>query len=132
MAGNKGLLEKVGLTRLAAALATIIVAMWLIIVVMMWLRISTADETAWGRMASIMTAVQALAFAAAGALFGVKVEEKKTDKAKADAGEGGKLAKMVQDMKMPAGAGQTQLRHDDPDWQAVQKQADRVLTRLSL
>jgi hypothetical protein len=120
----------VGLTWLVAVL---ILAAWLCVLWEMWWRVDTATDAAWSRMVAIMTALQAVAFAAAGALFGVKVQESQTDKAKADASEGGKLATMVKGMKIHEGtSGQAKFAREDSDWRAIQAQADQVLARLSV
>lgn len=78
----------------ATGVAILSVLMWLLII---WLMIQNidVDKDIWSRWVAVMTAVQAVAFAAAGALFGVKVQEQQTEKAEKKAKEGKELAVMV-------------------------------------
>ncbi|MEZ2332114.1 hypothetical protein AB6802_20520 [Mesorhizobium sp. RCC_202] len=82
-------------------LAILVILLWLLLLLLMWFRVEAQKET-WDHMVTVMTALQALAFAAAGALWGVKVQEIETDKAKDDkakavdvARKGKTLAEMI-------------------------------------
>lgn len=128
----------VGLTWLVGV--AIIVA-WLCVLWEMWWRVDSATDAAWTRMVAIMTALQAVAFAAAGALFGVKVQEVETDKAKdgeakakvekskavSAAEEGKKLAAMVEHaIAGGSHSGSISLRADEIDLSGLRHQAERV------
>jgi NADH:ubiquinone oxidoreductase subunit 6 (subunit J) len=115
-----------------AVLAIVIVIMWLITLVIMMIKIgATTDE--WSRWITIMTSLQALAFAAAGALWGVKVQEKETEKAKGEAAkanknsaEGKKLADMV--LKMPQSDADPKLWRGATGTDDLREQAWAVLS----
>ncbi|MET3580958.1 hypothetical protein ABID19_004004 [Mesorhizobium robiniae] len=119
------------------AIATLV--MWFVTIALMWNRLNV-DETTWGRMMSIMTALQSLAFAAAGALWGVKVQSVETDKAKDGeakakedkskavdvAREGKTLADMLDQALARGGSGTINLRADDVGMSGLREQARKV------
>jgi uncharacterized membrane protein YsdA (DUF1294 family) len=78
--------------------------------VFVWFMIDqrAADETSWARLAWLFASVEAVAFAAAGALFGVRVQreqtqraEERADRSQTDAENGRILAEIV---KMDGGS----------------------------
>jgi hypothetical protein len=66
--------------------AIVAILVWVVFLVIM-LRASDSDETKWARMTYLFASVEAIAFAAAGALFGVSVQRERVKSAeeKADA-----------------------------------------------
>lgn len=135
MADGRTFAEKAGLTGVAGFLALVVVVMWLVFIVVMALHIG-ADKEEWARWITIMTALQALAFAAAGALWGVKVQEKETDKANDDkkqavgaAVEGKTLANMIERaLARGERKGNLDFLGDDADLSALRDQAQKVQT----
>jgi hypothetical protein len=87
--------EKTSLTGVPRNLAIFVVGMWIVIVALMIWHIG-ADEKEWSQWVTILTTFQGLAFAAAGVLWGVKVQAIETDKAK----EGEKQANKDKDTAM--------------------------------
>jgi hypothetical protein len=61
--------------------AIAVIAAWLAMLV--WLALHTpATEIVWARMLSVLSSIEAVAFAAAGALFGTTIQKKRVDDAK--------------------------------------------------
>ena len=90
--------KRTGLAGAPLAVAVLAILVWIVFVVVM-LVASDADETQWARMAYVFASVEAVAFAAAGALFGVTVQrdrvksaEEKADAHARDAANGRALA----------------------------------------
>ena len=90
--------------------AILAIFVWLVFVVVM-LSASGLDETQWARMTYVFASVEAIAFAAAGALFGVTVQrervksaEEKAETNALDAANGRALAiSTIADGQLPAG-----------------------------
>jgi hypothetical protein len=64
--------------------AFVVLAAWLALVVFLMLRIDT-EETHWARLMAMLGSVEAVAFAAAGALFGTTVQKQRVEEAKEQA-----------------------------------------------
>jgi hypothetical protein len=56
-----------------------------VFVVVLVVQASTTDEIYWSRVAWVFASVEAIAFAAAGALFGSSIQKDRADRAEADA-----------------------------------------------
>lgn len=68
------------LSGLPLVVAVVAIGVWIaFVIVMVWT--SNADETQWVRLTFVFASVEALAFAAAGALFGVTVQRERVEKA---------------------------------------------------
>lgn len=76
------------LTGVASAVAVAVIAVWLGFVVWLLVEVNTAEIT-WSRLLVVLGSVEAVAFAAAGALFGTSVQRQRTEdqRARADAAE---------------------------------------------
>lgn len=84
---NKGEVEKrTGISGAPMVVAVVAILVWVAFLVIM-LGASDSDETQWARMTYLFASVEAIAFAAAGALFGVSVQRERVKSAeeKADA-----------------------------------------------
>lgn len=69
------------LTGAALVAALIVLALWLVL--LSWLAFHTgASELQWARLGSVLGSLQAVAFAAAGALFGTTVQKQLVEEAK--------------------------------------------------
>ena len=65
-----------GLAGIPLVVATAAIVIWAVfLVVMLWA--TDTDETQWARMTYVFASVEAIAFAAAGALFGVTVQRER-------------------------------------------------------
>jgi hypothetical protein len=86
--GREAREERSGISGLPLYVAIAAIALWAVFVVVMFL-LSDSGETRWTRAVYIFGSVEAIAFAAAGALFGVTVQRERVDRAekKADANE---------------------------------------------
>jgi hypothetical protein len=72
------------LTGVATAAALIVLTAWLVLV--LWLAFHTgADEQQWARLNSVLGSLEAVAFAAAGALFGTTVQKQRVQDSKEQA-----------------------------------------------
>jgi len=72
------------LTGVATAAALIVLTAWLVLV--LWLAFHTgANEQQWARLNSVMGSLEAVAFAAAGALFGTTVQKQRVQESKEQA-----------------------------------------------
>jgi hypothetical protein len=80
--------ERSGISGLPLYVAIAAIVLWAVFVVVMFL-LSDSGETQWTRVVYIFGSVEAIAFAAAGALFGVTVQRERVERAekKADANE---------------------------------------------
>jgi hypothetical protein len=74
------------LTGVALVAALIVLAAWLVL--LSWLAFHTAaTELQWARLGSVLGSLEAVAFAAAGALFGTTVQNQRVQEAKERAGK---------------------------------------------
>jgi hypothetical protein len=71
---------RTGLSGLPMVVAVFAVVVWVAFVVAMLLA-SDASDTTWTRLTFVFASVEAIAFAAAGALFGVTVQRERVQKA---------------------------------------------------
>lgn len=80
--------ERSGIGGLPLYVAIAAIVLWAVFVVVMFL-LSDSNETQWTRVVYIFGSVEAIAFAAAGALFGITVQRERVERAekKADANE---------------------------------------------
>jgi uncharacterized membrane protein YcjF (UPF0283 family) len=94
--GKEGAEERVTtssttLTTVAVVVAVVLIAAYLIALFLQWLRIDLPD-LAWARGLDLLGGLEALAFAAAGALFGTTVQRQVTEKAEREASAATKRA----------------------------------------
>ena len=102
---TKGMNEKVAkvmepLAKFAPHAAAVAIIAWLCCLATLFVYIKEADEVLWGRLIIVFGSIQAVAFAAFGALFGTTVQlqrvataEKQADEAKEETQETRKAAK---------------------------------------
>jgi hypothetical protein len=74
-------MKQTSLSRSATIVAIAAVIFWAVFSVLLVRTANTTDEILWTRLAWIFGSVQALAFAAAGALFGTAVQRDRAEKA---------------------------------------------------
>ena len=89
---------RTGISGVPMLIAVLALGVWVVFLVVMW-QATDADETQWARLTYIFASVEAIAFAGAGALFGVTVQrervqqaEKKAESNARDAAHGRALA----------------------------------------
>ena len=70
------------LTTTATAIATVVIVAWLGILALMLSHVGDEAETAWIRLTVVLNSVEAIAFAAAGAMFGASVQKQRVEDAK--------------------------------------------------
>ncbi len=73
-----------GLAGVPMAVAVVVVIAWVVFVIVLLLNLG-AEEARWTRLTFVFASVQAVAFAGAGAIFGVSVQSERVKKAEASA-----------------------------------------------
>ena len=72
--------RKSGISGIPMVVAIVAIGIWAVFLVVM-LRATDADEVQWARMTFVFASVEAVAFAAAGAVFGVTVQRERVKSA---------------------------------------------------
>jgi hypothetical protein len=67
------------------AAAVLVLVGFAVFVVVLVVKASTMDEVYWSRLVWVFASVEAIAFGAAGALFGSSIQKDRADRAEADA-----------------------------------------------
>jgi hypothetical protein len=109
--GEAGLTVNKPLSGVALGVAVLMLAGFAVLVIVLVVQ-SDSDDVTWTRLAWIFTSVEAIAFGAAGALFGSSIQRERAEKAEESAREnaqgaanGKALAEMIkaEDPAAPAG-----------------------------
>jgi hypothetical protein len=115
------------LSTVATVVAVVVLVGYLVVVYALWQRIPGTPETEWLRMTDLRGGLEALAFAAAGALFGTTVQRQATKQAEKNAdqeraradektmqAEGGiRLAGAIRGARAAAPSGATTMSADE-------------------
>lgn len=80
------------LSRVAVAAAVLVLASFGVFVVVLVSEASTSDEVYWSRLTWVFASVEAIAFGAAGALFGSTIQKDRAERAEADARDNAQAA----------------------------------------
>jgi hypothetical protein len=80
------------LSRVAVATAVLVLVGFAVFVVVLVVQASTTDEIYWSRVTWVFASVEAIAFGAAGALFGSSIQKDRADRAEADARDNAQAA----------------------------------------
>ncbi|HEV7590912.1 MAG TPA: hypothetical protein VGO40_22565 [Longimicrobium sp.] len=76
-----------GLSGIPLFLAALALVLWVVFAVMMLVNAKAASEVFWARLAFLFASVEAIAFGAAGALWGVTIQKERAERAERAAEE---------------------------------------------
>jgi len=117
------------LTGLGAVVAAIVVMAWLVIVAVLLFRSSdvAVTDSVWSRMLVVLSSIEAVAFAAAGALFGTTIQQRRVQDAKDEAERTKKDAKEAVTKVQQDAAEETKRAKDEATRNADEASRGRAL-----
>ncbi|MGJ4940552.1 hypothetical protein ACQR1W_08270 [Bradyrhizobium sp. HKCCYLS1011] len=92
-AGKPSAMEPKKVNRFTMAVATVLIVIWIGYLVYLGFHVREPQELVWTRLTSLLNSLEAVVFAAAGALFGTQVQKARVAKAEKTADDGVELAK---------------------------------------
>jgi hypothetical protein len=80
------------LSRIAVAAAVLVLVAFAVFVLLLVVKANTSNEVYWSRLTWVFASVEAIAFGAAGALFGTTIQKDRAERAESDARENAQAA----------------------------------------